>query len=453
MTDPLPILPFREPLQGPRVRLPGSKSLTNRALILAALSRQEVTLEGALFSRDSQVMCECLKRLGFEVFDDEKARSFRVRGAGGDVPRAEVSLHLGNSGTSARFVTALAALRKGGRYEIDGDPAMRKRPMEGLLRVLKAQGATFQWLGERWYMPFVMQTDGLRGGTLPVDAQASSQLLSGLLMVAPFARETARIEQIGNTVSAPFIRMTTEFMARIGSVDATSGQNGIYTPTAPEGYTFNASRYVVEPDATAASYFIALAIAVGGHQTMEPWPEAMLQGDADFARRLDQRGLVSVLAETDADTLTVQAAKDSPRAFTDDFNAISDTFLTLAALAPLLQGTTRIDGIAHTRHQETDRIAAMATELERLGQGVDQGEDFLQITPNLEAMRAASKAAPVPIDTYEDHRVAMSFGILGCHDLHGDGRPWLAIRDPHCCGKTFPDFFVKLDRLRANQDA
>ncbi len=453
MTDPLPIVPFGGPLQGPRVRLPGSKSLTNRALILAALSRQQVKLEGALFSRDSRVMADCLQQLGFAVELDEAARVFRVQGTGGRIEAAEASLHFGNSGTSARFVTALAALREGGRYAIDGDPAMRKRPMEGLLRVLEAQGTRFEWQGAPWHMPLVMHTNGLPGGALSIDAQASSQLLSALLMVAPFSKEPARIQQVGETVSKPFVRMTSKLMGRIGAVDTNSQDDGVYAPQAPHGYRFGNGCYLVEPDASAASYFVALPLVVGGQLKIEPWSEAMLQGDAAFARRLDERGLVRVDATTEREVLSVEAGEVTPEGFADDFNAISDTFLTLAAVTPLLEGTTRIEGIGHTRHQETDRIAAMANELERLGQSVAQGEDFLEVTPNLAAMKTASESAPVPVETYEDHRVAMSFGVLGCLDLHGDGRPWLAIRDPGCCAKTFPDFFEKLEALRMNHDA
>ncbi|MGF1484545.1 MAG: 3-phosphoshikimate 1-carboxyvinyltransferase [Opitutales bacterium] len=450
MTDPLPIPPFRKPLSGQRVTLPGSKSLTNRALILAALSDQTVTLEGALFSRDSRIMCDCLENLGFKVTLQPEAKRITIQGGAGNILANTAQLFLGNSGTSARFVTALAALRPGGVFSLDGDPPMRQRPMEGLLRALEAQGTRFTFQGKSWHMPFVMETDGLKGGSTPIDAQASSQLLSALLMVAPFAREPARIELLGETVSQPFVRMTCELMAQLGASNAEAASGSIFAPRLQDAYHFEANAYLVEPDATAASYFLALPLAAGGQLTVTPWPAHMLQGDAAYADLMAQQRLVELTRTSN----TLQVSPGDQRAgFSADFNTISDTFLTLAALAPLLNGPTEIRGIGHTRHQETDRIHAMATELRKLGQTIEETDDSLKIVPDPAALKRVSAQAPLEIETYEDHRVAMSFGILGSHDLHGDGRPWLAIRDPACCGKTFPDFFEKLDALREGSDA
>ncbi|MBW7896238.1 MAG: 3-phosphoshikimate 1-carboxyvinyltransferase [Opitutaceae bacterium] len=410
LPDPLPIQPFTHPVRG-AVRLPGSKSITNRALILGALADGPVTLRNALFSRDTRIMVAALRQLGFNVDTDEAALTITIEGRNGGIPQAEASIHVGNAGTAARFLTAFVCLREGGVYHFDGDEAMRARPIGGLLDALATQGAKTDSLS----FPFTLRTAGLRGGKVSIDASASSQLVSALLLVASKARSALRVELIGETVSKPFVAIT-ERMVR----------------------QFSAPRhdYDVEGDATAASYFAALPLTVGGQVEIEGLnlaPDA-LQGDVDFCRLLERQGLVRL-------EQNVVGASGRRTGFTADFNAISDTFLTLAAIAPLLDGPTRITGIAHTRKQETDRVAGMARELTKLGQKVIEEEDALEIHP--QPLQTGQT-----IETYHDHRFAMSFGILGCHDLHGDGRPWLAIKDPACCGKTFPHFFDVLANLR-----
>lgn len=410
LPDPLPILPFTRPVCG-AVRLPGSKSITNRALILGALADGTVTLRNALFSRDTRIMVAALRQLGFSVETDETALTITIAGRHGMIPAAEASIHVGNAGTAARFLTALVCLREGGVYHFDGDEAMRARPIGGLLEAVALQGAR----ADSRSFPFTLRTAGLPGGKVTVDASASSQLVSALLLVAPKARTPMRVELIGETVSKPFVQIT-ERMVR---------QFAAPLPA-----------YDIEGDATAASYFAALPVSVGGQVDiggLNLSPDA-LQGDVEFCRLLERHGLISLKQ-------TVIGNSGRRTGLTADFNAISDTFLTLAAIAPLLDGPTRITGIAHTRKQETDRVAGMARELTRLGQKVIEEEDALEIHPRpLEPDQV--------IETYHDHRFAMSFAILGCHDLHGDGRPWLAIKDPACCGKTFPHFFDVLATLR-----
>ena len=402
LADPLPIQPFTRPVRG-AVVLPGSKSITNRALLLAALADGPVTLTNALFSRDTEIMAAALNQLGIQVETHAAARTMRVVGQGGKIPAATARLHVGNAGTAARFLTAFVCLRPGGEYHFDSDPAMYRRPIGALLDALAAQGAT----ANSRNFPFILKTAGLAGGTVEVDASESSQLLSALLLVASKARSPLTVKLKGSTVSHPFIAMTERMIRQFADRPAT---------------------YAIEADATAASYFQALPLVTGGTLDLPGLvpPAASLQGDAAF---------VDVLAR-------VRARKD-PSPQTEDFHAISDTFLTLAALAPLLPGPTRITGIAHTRKQETDRVAGMARELRKLGQEVVETEDTLAITPR-------PLVAGVEIETYHDHRFAMSFGILGCHNLHGDGRAWLSIRDPKCCGKTFPNFFEALAALRAD---
>ena len=434
---------------------PGSKSITNRALIFAALAEGPVTLTGALFSRDTRIMCAALKALGFEVSADEKAKTISVLGLGGKIPNAKATIHIGNAGTAARFLTAMLALHPEGEYTLDGDEAMRARPMGGLLESLTEQGGSFTdpatgKATDRF--PFIFRTRGLRGGDIAVDASASSQMLSALLMAAPYAKTPATVKLIGHTVSEPFVDMTVRMCAQFG-VPAKS--DGVGSHAFPSGKSYkNPSVYAIEPDATAASYFLALPLAAPVETTVGGLAENGLQGDTAFAGVLKRMGMT--LTETPAGW-TVGVPALAPKGRDEDFNAFSDTFLTLAATATLLDGPTTIRGIAHTRKQETDRVLAMCTELERLGQKcsptaaelkADKSLSSLTIHPDKAAMKRAAANGPVSIHTYEDHRVAMSFGILGSHDLFGDGRPWITIEDPACCGKTFPNFFEVLGAIR-----
>lgn len=399
LPDLLWIQPFTRPVRG-SVALPGSKSITNRALILAALSPNTVILRGALFSRDTCIMVAALRALGFAVETDEAALTITIVGRGGEIPVREATIDVGNAGTAARFLTAFVCLRPDGVYRFDGDEAMRRRPIGALLEALASQGAA----ASAPSFPFTLTTAGLRGGTVALDASESSQMLSALLMVAPHARTSLAVNLKGGTVSRPFVTMTERMIERFAAAPAA---------------------YAIEGDATAASYFLALPLVTGGHVDLPAFSTSnSLQGDVRFAKVLKNVGPAV-----------------TRRGVTADFNAFSDTFLTLAAIAPLLDGPTHITGIAHTRKQETDRVAGMARELTRLGQHVIETEDSLEIHPR-------PIKSGVEIETYHDHRFAMSFGILGCHNLHGDDRPWLAIRDPACCGKTFPNFFELLASLR-----
>ena len=414
LPDLLPILPFTRPVRG-AVTLPGSKSITNRALILAALGDRPVELHGALFSRDTVLMIAALRALGFAVEPDETARLIRIEGRGGIIPAREARIDVGNAGTVARFLTALVCLRPDGVFHFHGDAAMARRPIGPLLDALATQGAR----ASAARFPFTLHTAGLAGGTIRIDASESSQLLSALMLVAPHAQSPLRPQLTGATVSRPFIVMTERMVAQFAA------QPG---------------RYPIEGDATAASYFAALAIVTRGALRVDGLNAAAdaLQGDVEFLRLLAREGLI----ELDGNVVRAGARRHGINA---DFNAFSDTFLTLAALAPLLDGPTRISGIAHTRKQETDRVAGAAAQLRRLGQEVVETDDSLEITP-----RPLTGGGTV--ETYDDHRFAMSFGVLGSHDLRGDGNPWLSIHDPACCGKTFPAFFDLLARLRAASD-
>jgi 3-phosphoshikimate 1-carboxyvinyltransferase len=451
MTDPLPITPFSHKLDH-NIQLPGSKSITNRALILAALAEGETRLEGALFSRDTRIMLEALKTLGFTCSADQSAQSLQIKGEGGTIPNTAAELHVGNAGTAARFLTAFLALQAGGTYQLDGDPAMRERPMAGLLDALVAlDAAEFEFHGKEGHFPFTLKAKGYKGGNAMVDASASSQILSALLLAAPAGSEA--IQLTCPNVRPAYVAITLKMREAFGAAPVCRDADGNYT-LEPLRYTAPASgTYSIEPDISAASYFLALTLIQGGQLTIPNLSSDPLQGDAHFVEVLAHHGL---RVDPDANEWIATCARPEAigRGHREiDFNPFSDTFLTYGAIAPLLDGSVRICGIGHTRHQETDRIAGMANELSKLGQLVKEEADALTIStkPNelrARALKARNAGGLIEIDTYEDHRFAMSFGILGSFDLIGDGKPWLAIKDPQCCGKTFPQFFEALDTLR-----
>jgi 3-phosphoshikimate 1-carboxyvinyltransferase len=444
LPDLLPMAPFTRPARGD-VNLPGSKSITNRALMLAGLGERPVALSRALSSDDTAVMAAALRKLGFSVSDGPAAGRMQIGGQENAfaVQAAPVDLFVGLAGTAARFLTALCAAAPRGTYRIAGVPRMHRRPMRGLLEALRSLGADIRPLGEDGFLPVEIRSRGLRADRVRIDAAESSQMLSALLMIAPkVARSAASAAPLSvepaAPVRAPFVEMTVRMMRQFGVEARPQGRKfcvpvGFYRPAG--------DAYAVEPDATAAGYFLALPLIVGGALKLKgvvPASES-LQGDIAFAGILEDAGL-RVAAEPDG--IAAAAARGTPASGLDrNFNAFSDTFLTFAAIAPLLEGRTRITGIAHTRKQETDRVRGMAAELRKLGQEVLEEEDALTIFPR--PLREGQA-----VETYGDHRFAMSFAILGCRNLRGDGKPWLTIRDPGCCAKTFPNFFEVLDALR-----
>ncbi len=450
---PYPIQPLSQPLDT-TLHLPGSKSITNRALVLAALAEGTTRIEGALFSRDTRIMTGALEALGIACHTEESAGRITVEGTAGRIPQKEADLQVGNAGTAARFLTALLAVQRGGRYTLDGDPAMRERPMAGLIDALEALGAArVEYVGKRGHFPFTMETHGYHGGRVPVDASASSQILSALLLAGTAGEAVEPLELVCPEVRPAYVAITLKLREAFGSRAIHPGADGVYRLEAAPYRRPPGGVYQVEPDLSAASYFLAATLLHGGCLRLPGLGREPLQGDARFADVLQAHGL-DIEAETDA--WQVCKAGPGPIALQSreiDFNAFSDTFLTYAAVAPLLGGAVRLTGIGHTRKQETDRIAGMAAELSKLGQFVAEEDAALTIDPRpgelrARALEARSRGACLEIDTYEDHRFAMSFAILGTHDLLRDGAPWLAIRDPECCGKTFPAFFDALEQLR-----
>lgn len=414
-----------EPAAGPveaEVTLPGSKSYTNRALVLAALADGVSTLRAALFSEDTAVMAESLRRLGISVAEDSEALTFTVEGKGGIIPADRAELFVGNSGTTARFLTAMLALGQG-EYLLDGVPRMRQRPIQPLLDALRQLGVDAASVTGSGCPPVRVRASGLAGGKVRLPGNLSSQYLSALLMVGPCTRLGLEIEIQGDLVSKPYVDLTVQAMQAFG---AAVGCEGYRRFVVPGGQRYRARDYTVEPDASAASYFFALAAATGGRVRVRNLGARSAQGDVRFVDVLERMGC-RVLREPDS--ITVQGPP-SLRGIEVDMNAISDTVQTLAAIAPLASGPVVIRNVAHIRHKETDRIHALATELRRLGVVVDEFPDGLAIYPSL--------VRPGTVQTYDDHRMAMSFAVLGCRV------PGITIENPGCVAKTFPDFFQRL---------
>ena len=458
MPAPLPIQPLARALDH-KLSLPGSKSITNRALILAALAAGETHLEGALFSRDTRIMLAALDLLGFEIISDEAAAKITVKGQGGRIPCNNASIDVGNAGTAARFLTAFLALSDGGVYRLDGDAAMRQRPMAGLLESLVSlDAADFKFHGEPAQFPFTLNAKGYKGGKATVDAKMSSQILSALLLAAPCSLKGTEkaggpVKLICPEVRPHYVAITLKMREAFGAASVVATEAGEYDLPLTSYCAPESGSYAIEPDISAASYFLALTLIHRGNLRIPNLSGDPLQSDAHFVEVLTQHGL-QVDASSSEWTATCSETNLLQRGHREiNFNSISDTFLTYAAIAPLLGDSVRITGIAHTRHQETDRIAGMAAELSKLGQLVKEEEDALTIQPKPNELRAramqARKAGQLlSIDTYEDHRFAMSFAVLASYDLLGDGKPWLAIKDPFCCAKTYPGFFDALDSLR-----
>jgi 3-phosphoshikimate 1-carboxyvinyltransferase len=417
-----------EPLMRPpdcEVRVPGSKSITNRALLLAALAEGESTLDDALFSDDTHYMAAAWRQLGVTVDADARASRFVVRGCGGAIPVRASDLFVGNAGTAMRFL--VAALCAGhGRFRIDGSARMRERPIQDLVDALIQLGARVRCELQRGCPPLIVEADGLRGGRTTIAATKSSQFLSALLLIAPYAREPVELEVAGSLIAAPYVDMTIGVMRAFGVTVMRDSEHRFVVQ--PQRYA--ARRYRIEPDASSAHYLLAAAALTGGRVRVQGLGYASLQGDVRFVDLLEQMGATVVRGD---DFLEVRGGAQLD-GIDADLNAISDTMPTLAALAPFAQRPVTIRNVAHVRLQESDRLHAVATELQRLGVRVRELPDGLVIEPG--------EIQPATVETYDDHRIAMSFALIGLRV------PGIAIRDPDCVSKTFPDFFVRLEELR-----
>ena len=418
------MVPVSKPVSG-SIRPPGSKSITNRALILSALANGTSVLSGVLESVDTAVMLDSLKRLGISVSHDPVTQTCRITGCGGRLAVDKADLWLENSGTSIRFLTSVCCLGNG-RYRLDGSDRMRQRPIVDLVDALQALGASAECENSSTGCPPVtVGGQPFAGGTAAVNGNISSQFLSSLLMVAPCAQTPVELSVTGELVSKPYVTMTLEMMKSFG-VSATypDDLSGFHIPST----AYQAIDYDIEPDASAASYFFAAAAITEGKVTVKGLNRNALQGDVLFASALEQMGC-DVTWESSSVTVTGRPL----RGIDIDMNAISDTAQTLAVVAAFASSPTTIRSVGHMRHKETDRITAVVTELNRAGIQADEFEDGLTITPG--------PAKPAAIHTYDDHRMAMSFALLG---LKHEG---IEILDPGCTSKTYPQFFQDLQTL------
>lgn len=430
MADSYAVVPARGPIRG-SIRPPGSKSLTNRALITAALAEGTSTLEGVLESEDTHVMSESLRRLGMTVEHDTVKCTLAITGGLGaesstvhphetNVPR---ELWLENSGTSIRFLTAACSAAHGA-FRLDGSSRMRERPIGDLVSALNNLGADVSCELGTACPPVLVRSRGLAGGSTAIAGTISSQFLSALMMAAPLARNEVTLQVEGELVSRPYVEMTRAVMADFGvSVDETEADRFVIRP---QGYT--PTRYSIEPDASAASYFFAVAAVTGGRVTVEGLHRNALQGDIGFVDVLERMGCRVIWGSNE---VTLQGAP--LRGIDVDMNEISDTAQTLAAIAVFADSPSRIRGVAHMRHKETDRVSAVATELQRLGIRVTEHDDGLTIVPG--------QPQPGVVETYNDHRMAMSFAVVG---LNAEG---IRIANPNCTAKTYPRFFEDFEKI------
>jgi 3-phosphoshikimate 1-carboxyvinyltransferase len=421
-----------QPVTGPlhaRVQPPGSKSITNRALVCAALAEGTSTLRGALDSEDTQVMIASLKKLGIEVESKNEGETLVVSGCAGEIPVREADLFVANSGTTMRFLTAMVTLGKGG-YRLSGIERMHHRPIADLLQALEQLGVSVQSENSNGCPPVVVAGLGLVGGKAEIAGSISSQFLSALMMACPGAMSPVELHVTGELVSQPYVEMTSAVMRSFGVEIEHSDLSNFHIP-APQIY--QARDYWIEPDASAASYFFAAAAITGGEITVTGLSRESLQGDVAFCECLAAMGC-QVTYDTNSITVRgIPAGEGSLRGVTLNMNAISDTVQTLAAVALFADGPTKVVDVAHVRHKETDRIRDLATELRQLGVTVTEQPDGLEITPG--------KLHGARIETYNDHRMAMSLALVGLRV------PGVVILDPACTAKTYPRFFEDLATL------
>ena len=400
------------------VRLPGSKSISNRVLLLAALAQGETEIGGLLDADDTKVMREALERLGV-VFNGNK-----IVGAGGAFPVRKADLFLGNAGTAFRPLTAALAFC-GGEYTLSGVPRMHERPIGDLVDALRGIGARVDYAGKQGFPPLTIRPGKLSLEKLRVRGDVSSQFLTALLMALPLSGKAARIEVQGELISKPYVEVTLNVMRRFG-VDVR--RTGWRYFDVPGGKYVSPGKIHVEGDASSASYFLAAGAIGGGPVRVEGVGRESIQGDVRFTEVLEKMGARVSFSEN-----AIEVQSDGKLKPVDmDFNHIPDAAMTAAVLALFASGPSVIRNVASWRVKETDRLAAMATELRKAGADVEEGKDFLRINP------PRNLKSNFLVETYDDHRMAMSFSLVSL-----GGVP-VRINDPQCVAKTFPDYFSAL---------
>ncbi|MGA1538346.1 MAG: 3-phosphoshikimate 1-carboxyvinyltransferase [bacterium] len=426
MTEQLRLDPIRR-ISG-SITLPGSKSLSNRVLLLAMLSEGETFIENLLDSDDVRRMIDALAKLKISYEEDRPGKKIRVKGEGGRIPVDKAELFLGNAGTAIRPLTAALTLGHG-RFVLDGIERMRERPIQDLLDGLNQLGAQVRSINNSGCPPVEIIANGLPGGVTKLSGAISSQYLSAILLTSPYAQTPVEIRIKDHLVSIPYVEMTIRLMNRFGvNVDVSEDFKSFHI-NAPQSYK-SPKTYFVEGDASSASYFLAGAAITGGTVTVIGCGTDSLQGDAQFAKIMEMMGAE---VQWEANQITVRGSGNL-KGIDVDMNEMPDAAMTLAVAALFAKGTTAIRNIYNWRLKETERLKAVSSELKKLGAAVEEGEDYIIIEP-------PEKLLSAEIATYDDHRMAMAFSLAACGEVP------ITILDPSCVSKTFPDYFDQLSKL------
>lgn len=410
------------------VTVPGSKSITNRALLLAALSQKTCHLKGVLFSDDSRAFLACLERLGFRLRIREEEREVDLEGTGGKIPNPSASLNVRSAGTTARFLTVFLAFA-GGDYQMDASEQMRKRPMEPLISLLRNAGARITCQGEEGHFPFHLQSEGLKLNEVTVDTTISSQFASAFLMAGTLLPQGLKVLMEGDRTQGAYIQITKTMMKQFGL--SFREENGRYE--IPGGQCTVCEEYQIEPDVSGACYFYAMAPLLGIDVTVRNVHSDSMQGDLKFLSVLEQMGCPVI--ETPEGICARGSLVKKFHGVTVNMKEFSDQTMTLAALAPFAETATEIHQIGHIRFQESDRIHAICTELNRMGIVCEE-------IPEREGIRILpGEIHACEVETYDDHRMAMAFSLPGLKT----GR--ITLTDSSCCRKTFENYFELLEEL------
>ena len=424
MTDFIEIPQASGPVHS-TIQPPGSKSLTNRALPIAAMARGRSVLSGVLDSDDTQAMIESLIKVGARIEHDASKNEVVIDGLAGVLANDHGDLFIGNSGTTIRFLTAMLGFA-GGKFRLDGIPRMRERPIGPLVDALNSLGGKVEAQSAGGCPPVVIDSPRIQGGQVRISGNISSQYLSGLMMAAPLAQNDVVIEIEGPLISKPYVEMTQTVMQDFGVICKSSQSLDRFEISSGQSYV--GCEYAIEPDASAASYFWAVAAICGGTSTVTGLNKNSLQGDIGFVNCLEQMGCEVVWGKNE-----ISVTGPAKVGIDIDMSNVSDTVQTLAAVALFVDGTTTVRNVAHNRVKETDRIGNLAIELRKLGVEVDEHADGLSIHPR--PLQGAD------IATYDDHRMAMSLALVGLKV------PGVKIHDPGCVSKTYPNYFEDLAKF------
>ena len=413
-----------------KVTVPGSKSITNRALMLAAMSKENCVLEGVLFSDDSRAFLSCLQSLGFCVKIEEEEKRVTIQGTGGKIPNPTATIHVRSAGTAARFLTVMLALA-GGDYELQSSAQMAKRPMQPLLSILEKGGARFEYLGEEGHFPFRMHAHDLRHAQVEVDTSLSSQFASALLMAGCLLPDGLSLKMTGSRTAGSYIRMTLAMMEQFGI--QYQEEASVYRIFG--GQSFGVKEFLIEPDLSGAAYFYSLAVLFGTDVLVRNVHRPSLQGDMRYVELLAELG--AQMEDTEEGLWLRGSGMNGFAGRRVDMKDFSDQTMTFAVVSVFAEGVTEIVNVGHIRFQESDRMAAILAELTRMGIRCEEmpEEEGIRIYPG--------KPQPARVETYEDHRMAMAFTLVG---MKSGG---IVIDNPGCCAKTFENYFEVIDSLYA----